>query len=195
MSDPPTFITWDELPFYKKTFQTLSERALEMISTVKALSAQGFTIPTLLYLHASLDAVSSWSRPIDQEKTNREVFKAWVDEYLLPGSGLPCTSIDIYGARCGLLHNLTFASELSRQGVARELLFITVGHLVAQLQAHNDAEGRNVCIVVFSDYISAFYQAMIRFVEKMQNDGELLERVLRWSKDVAGTAMYIPEPR
>lgn len=195
MSDPPTFLTWDELPFYKRTFQTISQRAVEMIGTVKGLSAQGFTIPTLLYMHASLDAVSSWSRPIHQEKTNREVFKAWVDEYLLPGSGLPCASIDIYGARCGLLHNLTFASELSRQGVARELLFTSARHLVADFQSYNDAQGHNVCIVVFDDYIAAFYQAMIRFVKKMQNDGELLERVLRWSKDVAGVAMYSGEPR
>jgi hypothetical protein len=49
--------------------------------------------------------------------------KAWIDQYLLTAKPLPCTSVDLYAARCGMVHTLTPESDLSNAGKARLLCY------------------------------------------------------------------------
>jgi hypothetical protein len=166
------------------------KRVTEIVHTVETLAAAGPTTPALLFLHAAMDAISSWSRPVDQADTSREIFKNWIDKYMLFDSGLPCTSDDIYGARCGLLHNLTLCSRLSRQGKARELLFSSHVEFLPLLKGYIKEYQLDVCIVVFPVYVRAFYKALIRFAEALQVNPDLQDRVLYWFNDVATTDCY-----
>lgn len=65
-------------------------------------------------------------RPVSergQRETSRSVFMEWVDTYLLPAEGLACDAIDLYGARCGVLHTYRPESALSVAGDARPIFY------------------------------------------------------------------------
>jgi hypothetical protein len=47
----------------------------------------------------------------------RSDFVAWVDTYVMPSAGLPVHAIDLYGARCGLVHTQTAESRTTREVV------------------------------------------------------------------------------
>ena len=49
----------------------------------------------------------------------KAAFLRWCDSYLLASKALPCNSLELYGARCGVLHAGSPDSDLSRLGKAR----------------------------------------------------------------------------
>lgn len=78
--------------------------------------------PCLVLLFSTIDAAAALDVPGDGDVT-RAAFVSWVERYVLPGSGLRCTALELYAARCGLLHSLTAFSKLSREGKARTISY------------------------------------------------------------------------
>jgi hypothetical protein len=130
-------------------------------------------------LYATMDIVSSLSRPISQEDTSGKIFQTWVGEYMLKGSKLHCTAQDIWGARCGILHTMSLNSRQARKYGARQIAFVTPSDGVDRMQAKIDAKGtHNTIVVCLEDYIEAFFDAVSRFLQQVQSDAHLRERVL-----------------
>jgi hypothetical protein len=75
-------------------------------------------LPALVLLYTTIDVIGSLEHP----RATGPTFKSWVATYMLP-SGLPCSAVDLYAARCGVLHTLTINSDLRRQGKARAILY------------------------------------------------------------------------
>lgn len=78
-------------------------------------------LPGLILLYSTMDILAWLSRPPTSgysDVTAAGVL-AWLDRFYLPGSGLPCTSHDLYAARCSLLHSLTSRSRLHHKMRAR----------------------------------------------------------------------------
>jgi hypothetical protein len=71
-------------------------------------------LPTLALVYTSIDVVSSLERGPNEHV--QDYFTRWVEKYLLPDLDSGITAIDIYGARCGILHNFSGTSRLSSQG-------------------------------------------------------------------------------
>ena len=70
----------------------------------------------LLYLTIE---IASWHAGDDP--SSRKRFTDWVSKYVLSGSSLKCTAIDLYAARCGLVHAYSPVSDLAVAGKARPL--------------------------------------------------------------------------
>jgi hypothetical protein len=80
-------------------------------------------LPGLVLLYATIDILASLDRPDSKQDVTRDDFVAWVDAFLLPGSSLKCTGIDLHAARCGLLHTYAPGSRLSGEGKAKEMYY------------------------------------------------------------------------
>ena len=87
-----------------------------------ALDAQCL-ISAIALMFSTIDALAALSRPIDADDTTREHFAAWCDRYLQSTQVLGCESVDLYAARCGVLHTYGHESRLGRQGRARSLVY------------------------------------------------------------------------
>jgi hypothetical protein len=161
-------------------------RALELVDAVKAtFGPSRATFPALLLMYATIDILSALSRPRDHVETSGPVFQRWIGEYLLPDSGLNCTAEDIWAARCGLLHTLSLSSRLSRAGRAKPICYINRQDGVERMQQFCDGKGHDVVVVSLENYVAAFYQAVLRFTERISKDAELRERVFHHMGDVA----------
>ena len=80
-------------------------------------------VSAVALIFSGIDSLAALTRPIDAANTSRSVFIAWIEQFLLPGSGLGCSAIDFYAARCGVLHTHSADSDLQRQGSARPLIY------------------------------------------------------------------------
>jgi hypothetical protein len=70
---------------------------------------------------SGMDTMAYLGMPPNQENVTRTDFVRWADGYIK----FPCkeqlTGMDLYGARCAMLHNYGTASDLSRQGKCRQV--------------------------------------------------------------------------
>jgi hypothetical protein len=83
----------------------------------------GLMMPALMLLYATIDCMAWLDRDLSHDDVKRDDFLRWVDRHLLPNGAIPCTAIDLYAARCAILHSYTAESLLSRQGQARQIWY------------------------------------------------------------------------
>jgi hypothetical protein len=85
-----------------------------------ALENDCFDSAVILIL-SGIDAMAYLAMPASQEDVTRSDFVRWVERYIK----FPCkeqlTGLDLYGARCAMLHNYGVASDLSRKRKCRQV--------------------------------------------------------------------------
>jgi hypothetical protein len=79
---------------------------------------------TIILIYAGIDAMASLAIPETQTEGGKADFVAWAETYIR----FPCpeqlTGLDLYGARCALLHSYGFESRHSRKGDCREVSYV-----------------------------------------------------------------------
>ena len=88
---------------------------------IKTCIESRIVLPALVLIYTGMDIVASIERK-PGEKVGPS-FTSWVERFLLKARPLPCTSTELYAARCGILHTLTPESDFSRSGKARPIVY------------------------------------------------------------------------
>jgi hypothetical protein len=120
----------------------------------------------LILLYSAIDTLAWLGTPGD---TTRTAFREWVDQYVLSGSSLACTSEDLYSARCGLLHTHTAESSSMARRNARQIWYWT-GEKSRQLLEHEVGNRTDVVLVRVSDLVAAVAKGGERFVGDLAQD-------------------------
>ncbi len=94
---------------------------LDIIQSIDESLEKQRIIPVLILIYSAIDSFSYVSEKSD--KRGRAVFKNWVKTWMLTKYPLPCNEIDIYAARCGLLHQQVSESDLSKENKAKEIFY------------------------------------------------------------------------
>lgn len=130
-------------------------------------------LPALMLIYGGIDIVAS----LEQGKSTRSSFIEWVDEYLLKAHPFSCTSLDLYAARCGILHTLTAESDLSRKGRARQIVYAWGTGKAEDLQeASNRLGGYDHVAIHISELHQAFRDAVAAFIEDLNQDPARMEK-------------------
>jgi hypothetical protein len=133
--------------------------------------------PTLALLYSGIDTMAWLGLPDNQQDVTGEDFVQWVDRYLLPDSGVPCTAVDLYSSRCGIVHSMTGESRAIRRGAARRVFYAWGNHRAEDLQKILDRIGQPILAVQVDTLVRAFHTATDRFVTASEQDPELNRRV------------------
>jgi hypothetical protein len=78
-------------------------------------------LPALSLIYSIIDA-AGWLNS-EQVYGTRKTYIDWVEQYLFPSIVLPCTALELYAARCGVVHSLAAESQLGNDGKARQVLY------------------------------------------------------------------------
>lgn len=138
--------------FYKTYF--------DIFETIEESLLKGRIVPCLILTYSAIDSFSFLA-----ERTNnkgRSVFKNWVKKWMLEKYPLPCNEIDIYSARCGLLHQQISESDLSNDGKSREIYY-TWGnsHIeVLQYAIANSNKKESVIAVRVEELLESFKKGL-----------------------------------
>ena len=92
------------------------------IQAVALLREHGLPSHALVQIYAAIDTAGLLADD-SKDRASSKTFCAWVDQYLIKQDGINFTSIDLWSARCAVLHTFTTSSDLSRAGEARELVY------------------------------------------------------------------------
>src|SRR2546430_3498723 len=101
--------------------QKLYRNLMLLGAGIEACLQNSLSAPALILLYSGIDT-AGWLDS-DQQYATRSSFISWVDKYLLRAKKLACTALDLYAARCGLVHIFTPDSHLSARGDARRICY------------------------------------------------------------------------
>jgi len=131
----------------------------------------------LILTYAAIDALAWLNRRMDALDVARADFVAWVSMYMLAaGSELSnVTAVDLYAARCAILHSQVAEAKLTRDGDAVEVWYRTKPK-EAFVPIHG-VQCRVPILVDPRDLIGAAVAGYRAFLAKVQSDADTFERV------------------
>lgn len=94
-----------------------------MLRAIEVCLSEQCLVSAITLIFATIDALAALTRPLDHARTTRTVFLDWVDRYLKPQKQLKCNALDLYSARCAVLHTYSTESDLTRQGKANAIVY------------------------------------------------------------------------
>ena len=103
---------------------TLLKNFVQLTTAVQTCIQIKLQVPTLILIYASLDIMGYLNMPADKLSNTADDFCKWADRYFLPNlKDKSCRSIDLYSARCGLLHTMSYESNLTRKEKAKHIMY------------------------------------------------------------------------
>lgn len=166
---------------------TLETQAQHLLSSIELCFENQFIAPSLMLTYATIDIMAWLDRDESHQDVRRCDFIKWVETYLLPNSQLSCTAIDLYAARCSLIHSYSAESRLSREGNASEIFYAWGTADERDLQKLIDLEGsRGAKAVQVEKLLAALKQGVKQFITKVRYNQMVVDRAQKFFANVPG---------
>jgi hypothetical protein len=142
----------------------------------------------LALIYSGIDTLGLLDAPPSVSDATRSTFMPWCETYIIPRvqsvEGDPLTAIDLYAARCGVLHTSTPASNLGRKGDAREIWYQFKGktgiNLLSVLPLHPLRIDVEVLASALRDGGLAFFADIQKDPARLQLADSRAQHFLRW---------------
>lgn len=155
-------------------FDSLEKNLNNIIKSIEICLNAKLQISSLVLLYSGIDIMAWLNRPVLKEFATKEDFIGWVDDYLLPNPNIKCEAIDLYAARCAIIHSYSFSSRLSEEGKAEEIYYAWGKENVKVLQ--NDLDRRykksTKIAIHIDDFLEAFKEGVEKFKLSIKSDKE-----------------------
>jgi hypothetical protein len=149
----------------------LKEAIDELCSAIDLCFKKELFIPGLILLYSSIDIMAWLDRKKPHKDVKRSDFIRWIKNYLLPNIDTPCKPIDLYAARCSLVHSYTAKSKLSRKGEAKEICYAWGPERARELQfVFDQSLRRGIIVLEIGEFFAAFRKAVQDFIVAIQDD-------------------------
>jgi len=146
----------------------------------------------LALIYSGIDTFGLLSTPASVMDASGDTFKHWCEKYVLPRiqsvEGNPISAVDLWAARCGVLHTSTPLSKLEREGNAHQIWYEFNGK--AGMNLIMDARLEPVGMDIMALGV-AFRDGGIECITELNKDPAALQAAidrsqhfLRWGKRV-----------
>lgn len=136
----------------------------DLKDSIEDCHAKARILPCLTLVYSGIDVFASLeAKPGEGVQS---AFVRWVEAYMLSDwRSFSGGAIDLYAARCGIVHTFTYRSELSRRGRARNIIYAWGTAKADRLDKSTRLLGRDELTIHVRDLIDAFGRAVINHVE------------------------------
>jgi hypothetical protein len=141
---------------------------ISLLDAVDQCLQKQLVLPTLALIYTGIDVVASLERK-DSDGV-QEYFTQWTDRYLLPHLDANVTALDIYAARCGIIHHFSATSRLFQQGRARQIAYAWGNASVAELRKAVMRTGRKMPALHLSLLAKAYRLAVADWIDDISKD-------------------------
>jgi hypothetical protein len=117
----------------------------------------------LVVIYSSIDSMGLLDAPPTQLSASKESFTNWVKKYILPNGSFDFNELDLYAARCSVLHAFTSESDLSKKGKAKEIHYYSGPKDDPLIKAYIECEKWKRVAADLNDIYMAFLEALKSF--------------------------------
>lgn len=93
-----------------------------MFEAAKLCREHALDVPMLVLIYTAMDTLA-WALYGDKIQGVRERFTKLCETYILPSGRIQCAALELYAARCSVLHSLGWESDLSKSSKARSVFY------------------------------------------------------------------------
>jgi len=161
--------------------QPIEQHIRKSIDAIACLIENNFIESALALTYISIDQLGWLS--IENQESDADSFKAWVDKYLNPLDDLGCSANDLWAARNGLLHMGISESRDIYRGKAKPIYY-TTGNIICTTNNNHDT-----IIVNATKLIAKFIYGATVFTVDLEKDAQKLavaahkaQSILSWQK-------------
>jgi|SRR4030042_5462827 len=142
----------------------------QLVAAIDYCIAEKLIMPALVLIYSAIDSVS-WIASDNENQTVRERFQTWVNEWMLQKYPLPCTAIELYAARCGILHTLTPDSDLTIKKGVRRIAYAWGKAQQKELdESIKQTNYPGIVAVHVNDIVSSFKNGFTDFIQALETD-------------------------
>ena len=153
------------------------ENVVELLQAADLLFTSGLRCACLIVLYSSIDIMAWLFCPETEHVNSKRAFLDWVERYLLPGSRIDCSPLDVYSARCGVLHKFSAFSTLTRAGEARPVCYSWGKAERSDLEQALAEKGIEAAVVEIESLIAAVKRAVDRSFSAVSSDAEMQQLI------------------
>lgn len=146
---------------------------IDTISATGAVYEQNLHGHMLILIFSMIDSMGLLDAPESQIEATGDSFKNWVKKYLLNSNIHQFNEIDLWAARCAILHTFTPQSRLSQAGSARIIQYYSgpkdtpeAKKFIAQIQQL----GSNYLVAHIDDIYQSFLGAIKKFAQDLSTN-------------------------
>ncbi len=114
--------------------QMIERYFLSATKAIGTLFKEDLLPHSLVIIYSTIDTCGLLGAPPEQATATGNSFKEWVKKYVLSYPDLEFNEVDLWAARCAVLHTFTSESDLSNAGKARELHYYTGDEYAPHIQ-------------------------------------------------------------
>ena len=128
---------------------------------IRLLLDNDFEPAAIKLIFAGIDTMAYLDMPATQTDVTRQGFVKWCERYI----HFPCkeqlSGLDLYGARCSVLHAHSSASKLSREGKCRMIGY--ADHMVPEV-AYQPSKSKEFVVVSIRGLAEALFTGIDKFL-------------------------------
>lgn len=167
----------------------LKNKLDEMIKAADICFEAKLRTQALILIYCTIDILAWLTRPTSQPDVQRKDFISWVEKYILPNTSLTCNAIDLYAARCALVHSYISESKLSREGKAKQIFYVWGNADEEHLQKLIDAEGSYNAVSIHIDKLyDGLKKGIVEYINLLFGDSQqaqiVYERAKKFFSDI-----------
>lgn len=184
---------------------TISAKFGEITTAAELCTKANLNTPALVLLYSAID-MASWICAENPDGSIQDYFVAWVEKFIFPIERFGCSALDLWAARCAIIHTMSPSSRLSRAGKVRQIIYVNRGgdrDVLEGLEAIRNAKdlheardrkgGRSAAdisrnVVLDVDSLAAAIQAGVAsMLSDAESDSSLNARINERASNVLGT--------
>jgi hypothetical protein len=175
--------------------EALLKNLVQLTTAIETCLQARLQIPTLILLYSSIDIMGYLDMPADKDSNTSADFLRWADTYLIPNmKDAICTSMDLYSARCGLLHSMSYESNLTRKRDAKNIMY-TGGKLKGfDFKSVLRSLGKDDVVINIDDFCISFRKGLKEFIQEITADDKKLALMLERAKNMFVSTKTPPGP-
>jgi hypothetical protein len=144
----------------------------QRVAAVRTCLDSDYPEEALVLVYSAIDTLAFLGSAKGEEYSNKNLFIAWCNKYIVPSLGSRAggpSGIDLYGARCGVLHVSSAKSSLGQKGEAREVWYRFRGQHGLNLATNTPKPAVGLDVEVL---VAAFQKGSHSFLEELRPDQE-----------------------
>ena len=123
----------------------------------------------IILILSGIDTMAYLGMPETQQDVTKEDFVTWVERYIRFPCSERLTGLDLYGARCAMLHSFSTVSRLSREGKCRQVGYVSK---FAPEVSFNREISKELVMVSIEALAEAFFRGIDRFLVDLYVDSK-----------------------
>ncbi len=152
---------------------SFSANLLKHVAAIGLCLSSHHRMPALVLIYSGIDFAANLGRPEHQSHVTRSDFVNWAERFMECQRRLGVSGLDLYAARCAVLHTYTMNSSLNDQGKAKPIFYAWGNANIEEPMRLLSSLGRPEVVIKIEDLFATYTEGLAAFCAALGDDRSL----------------------